>query len=125
MTKGPTESAYNLIKLVKRGAFGIRKFRNLRVRALLYAGSPSGHCWRQSVPAQVRRPGKPFSDGLASSWATGAPLESRTAYGAPRCRLVGARMIGINLSVKPDSSYSGRCSSSCAPPRTCWEGRRQ
>ncbi len=31
----------NLIKRVKRVAFGFRKFRNYRVRALLYAGKPN------------------------------------------------------------------------------------
>jgi len=40
VTNGPTESANNLITRVKRAAFGCRKFRNFRVRALLYAGKP-------------------------------------------------------------------------------------
>ena len=40
VTNGPTESMNNLIKRVKRGAYGIRTFRNFRVRALLYAGRP-------------------------------------------------------------------------------------
>jgi len=30
----------NLIKRVKRAAFGFRHFRNYQVRALLYAGKP-------------------------------------------------------------------------------------
>jgi transposase len=40
-TNGPTEAANNLIKRVKRVAFGFRRFRNYRVRALLYAGKPN------------------------------------------------------------------------------------
>jgi transposase len=40
VTNGPTEAANNLIKRVKRAAFGMRKFRNYRIRALLYAGKP-------------------------------------------------------------------------------------
>ena len=36
----PTEGANNLIKRVKRVAFGFRSFRNYRVRVLLYAGKP-------------------------------------------------------------------------------------
>ena len=40
ISNGPTEGANNLIKRVKRVAFGFRSFRNYRVRALLYAGRP-------------------------------------------------------------------------------------
>ena len=39
-TNGPTEAMNNLIKRVKRVAFGFTNFRNYRVRALLYAGKP-------------------------------------------------------------------------------------
>jgi transposase len=41
VTNGPTEAANNLIKRVKRIAFGFRRFRNYRIRALLYAGRPN------------------------------------------------------------------------------------
>jgi transposase len=41
ITNGPTESMNNLAKRVKRVAFGFRSFRNYRVRALLYAGTPN------------------------------------------------------------------------------------
>lgn len=34
----PTEAADNLIKVVKRIAFGFTSFRNYRIRTLLYAG---------------------------------------------------------------------------------------
>jgi transposase len=40
VSNGPTEAANNLIKRVKRTAFGFTSFRNYRVRALLYAGKP-------------------------------------------------------------------------------------
>ena len=40
VSNGPTEAANNLIKRVKRAAFGFSSFRNFRVRALLYAGKP-------------------------------------------------------------------------------------
>lgn len=40
VTNGPTESANNLIKRVKRIAFGFRSFVNYRIRSLLYAGKP-------------------------------------------------------------------------------------
>lgn len=41
VSNGPTEAINNLIKRVKRVAFGFRRFRNYRIRALLYAGRPN------------------------------------------------------------------------------------
>jgi transposase len=41
VSKGPTEAVNNLVKRVKRVAFGITNFRNYRIRALLYAGKPN------------------------------------------------------------------------------------
>ncbi len=41
ISNGPTESANNLIKKVKRVAFGFRRFAHYRIRALLYAGRPN------------------------------------------------------------------------------------
>ena len=41
VTNGPTEALNNLIKRVKRAAFGFRNFANYRIRALLYAGKPN------------------------------------------------------------------------------------
>ena len=41
VSNGPTEAANNLIKRVKRAAFGFTKFTNYRIRALLYAGKPN------------------------------------------------------------------------------------
>lgn len=41
VSNGPTEAANNLIKRVKRIAFGFRRFANYRTRALLYAGRPN------------------------------------------------------------------------------------
>jgi transposase len=40
-TNGPTEAMNNLIKRVKRVAFGFTSFRNYRIRSLLYAGKPN------------------------------------------------------------------------------------
>lgn len=40
VTNGPTEAVNNLIKRVKRAAFGFKSFRNYRIRSLLYAGKP-------------------------------------------------------------------------------------
>ena len=41
VSNGPTEGANNLIKRVKRVAFGFRRFTHYRIRALLYAGKPN------------------------------------------------------------------------------------
>jgi transposase len=40
VSNGPTEAANNLIKRVKRAAFGFTNFANYRTRSLLYAGKP-------------------------------------------------------------------------------------
>jgi transposase len=41
LSNGPTEAANNLIKRVKRVAFGFTRWRNYRIRVLLYAGAPN------------------------------------------------------------------------------------
>ena len=41
VTNEPTEALNNLIKRIKRAAFGFRNFANYRIRALLYAGKPN------------------------------------------------------------------------------------
>jgi transposase len=41
LTNAATEAANNLLKRVKRAAFGFTRFRHFRVRALLYAGRPN------------------------------------------------------------------------------------
>ena len=41
VSNGPTEAVNNLMKRVKRVAFGFRRFDHYRIRALLYAGKPN------------------------------------------------------------------------------------
>ena len=43
VSNGPTEAINDLIKRIKRigFGFGFRRFRNYRIRALLYAGKPN------------------------------------------------------------------------------------
>jgi transposase len=41
VSNGPTEGMNNLLKRVKRVAFGFTNFQNFRIRALLYAGNPN------------------------------------------------------------------------------------
>ena len=41
VSNGPTEAVNNLIKRVKRIAFGFRNLANYRIRSLLYAGRPN------------------------------------------------------------------------------------
>jgi transposase len=49
-TNGPTEAVNNLIKRIKRVAFGFRSFANYRVRALLYAGKPDWSLLKTITP---------------------------------------------------------------------------
>ena len=41
ISNGPTEATNSLIKMIKRVGFGFRRFRNYRLRVLLYAGRPN------------------------------------------------------------------------------------
>jgi len=41
VSNGPTEAVNNLVKRVKRVAFGMRNFQHYRIRSLLYAGKPN------------------------------------------------------------------------------------
>jgi transposase len=41
VSNGPTEATNSLIKLIKRVGFGFRRFRNYRLRVLLYTGQPN------------------------------------------------------------------------------------
>ena len=41
VSNGPTEAVNSLIKRIKRVGFGFRRFRNYRLRVLLYAGRPN------------------------------------------------------------------------------------
>ena len=49
-TNGPTEAINNLVKRVKRIAFGFRRFHHYRIRALLYAGQPNWTLLKQLTP---------------------------------------------------------------------------
>ena len=51
VSNGPTEAANNLIKRVKRVAFGLTNWTNYRTRALLYAGRPN---WTLLTPPNPR-----------------------------------------------------------------------
>ena len=54
LSNGPTEAINNLIKRIKRIGFGFRRFRNYRVRALLYAGRPNWALLDTLTPARIR-----------------------------------------------------------------------
>ena len=54
VTNGPTEALNNLIKRIKRTAFGLPNFANYRIRALLYAGNPTGTSSPPSLPTKTR-----------------------------------------------------------------------
>ena len=50
VSNGPTEAINNLIKRVKRAAFGFRRFAHYRIRALLYAGKPNWNLLNSLTP---------------------------------------------------------------------------
>ena len=50
VTNGPTETMNNLIKRVKRAAFGFTNFANFRIRSLLYAGRPNWNLLKTVTP---------------------------------------------------------------------------
>ena len=52
VTNGPTEALNNLIKRIKRAAFGLPNFANYRIRALLYAGKPNWDLLAAATPPQ-------------------------------------------------------------------------
>ena len=52
VSNGPTEAVNNLVKRVKRVAFGIVNHRNYRIRAVLYAGKPNWDLLNTINPAQ-------------------------------------------------------------------------
>jgi transposase len=54
LSNGPTEAINNLIKRIKRIGFGFRRFRNYRIRALLYAGKPNWALLDTLTPARIR-----------------------------------------------------------------------
>jgi transposase len=51
VSNGPTKATNNLIKVIKRIGFGFRRFRNHRLRVLLYAGHPSWDLLAAITPA--------------------------------------------------------------------------
>ncbi len=54
LSNGPTEAINNLVKRIKRIGFGFRRFRNYRIRALLYAGRPNWALLDTLTPARIR-----------------------------------------------------------------------
>ena len=52
VTNGPTEALNNLIKRIKRAAFGFRNFANYRIHALLYTGKPNWELLATVTPHQ-------------------------------------------------------------------------
>ena len=59
VSNGPTEAVNNLIKRVKRAAFGFTSFRNYRIRSLLYAGKPNWDLLRTINPAVIAKTATP------------------------------------------------------------------
>ncbi len=71
VSNGPTEALNNLIKRVKRVAFGMRRFRHYRIRVLLYAGRPNWDLSPRSHPAEIRSAAKAGGRPLGGVRVTG------------------------------------------------------
>jgi len=72
VSNGPTEAINNLIKRVKRVAFGMRNFDHYRIRLLLYAGHPNWDLLDTITPR--RNPKRPIN------WVApycGTPISAR------------------------------------------------
>ena len=69
VSNGPTEAVNNLVKRVKRVAFGFRRFDHYRIRALLYAGGPNWTLLDHSPPAEIR------SARLRRHWGDTGPMD--------------------------------------------------
>ena len=89
VTNAATEAANNLIKRVKRVAFGFTNFNNYRIRALLYAGKPN---W-----APPRHPHSP----LKSEEPPKVPID-RDAVNYGHCVSFGLSGCDIN---NPEATY--------------------
>jgi hypothetical protein len=63
VSNGPTEAANNLIKRVRRIAFGFRRFASYWIRVLLYAGKPNWTYSPISHPAESEGPVGPLRPG--------------------------------------------------------------
>ena len=93
VSNAPTEAVNNLVKRVKRVAFGMRRFRNSRLRALLYAGRPNWNLLDSLTPLKFPRVvmGPPErSDGSlrskAGSRADSPEISTPTGVFVRKCR---------------------------------------
>ena len=59
VSNAPTEAAINLVKRVKRAAFGFTNFDNYRIRACYMSAGLTGHCSKPSLRPNSRRAGLP------------------------------------------------------------------
>ncbi len=96
VSNGPTEAANNLIKRVKRVAFGLTRFRNFRIRVLLYAGRPNWDLLATVTPAEIRRAG--FRSLRLIVRPPGSGAESVEVR---RLRLLAIREEGASLGGEP------------------------
>ena len=117
VTNAPTEAANNLVKRVKRGAFGFTNFANYRIRALLYAGKPNWALLDTLTPTRNAK-SRPKGLALASRRASAGLL--RTVFdGDP---VVNPGAMGVSPGPEAVSSATGT-SVPCRDTRW-WAGTR-
>jgi hypothetical protein len=107
VSNGPTEAMNNLIKRVKRGAFGFRDFASYRVRALLYAGRPDWSLLESITPRCGDRSWKAAISSLCSTKET-----AQLFFGQRHLRRCQTRWTGWPIAECSPRSVSSRPSAS-------------
>ena len=91
VSNGPTEAANNLVKRVKRVAFGFTSFTNYRTRSLLYAGRPDWTRLAKITPTEIRRAAKPQGRAVTADVVAMNDLH----WSDPPCNIAMAVAAGI------------------------------
>ena len=78
VTNGPTEAVNNLIKRIKRVAFGISRFRNFRIASCSTPADPTGTCYPPSHPAEIRSASILRAWWLPAKGSPGVPCSTRS-----------------------------------------------
>lgn len=127
-TNAPTEAANNLIKRVKRIAFGFTRFRNYRVRVLLYPGrlsrwAPGRTCpgWPDSSKPTLWRAAQRIATTTARPIPSTAPTSPGRTATATRSGWATSRTALPTLVTHDFSSFFpfGGCGSTLSVGKTC------
>ncbi|MCP3881327.1 MAG: transposase [Sulfitobacter sp.] len=128
-TNGPAEAINNLVKRVKRVAFGFRSFRNYRVRSLLYAGRPNWDLLATVTPAEIRsatitvvaQPGCRATRNSTSALPSMTARPATTTVALPSTISTEfRRQMRISSHTIPTSTTAHTTSQTLSPSLTSW-----